>query len=80
MSKLNPVGYQWLDTGHFRKKIPKGCDVSAFRELVTVEQAEAHCAALREALHDLVRDLESPGAIGCGHNVYMKAKAALREL
>lgn len=86
---LEPVGYQWLDTGHFRKNIPKGCDVSAFRELVTVEQAEAHCAALRQALHDLVRDLEmrsawkegkEQGVVDCGNGVYMKAKAALGEL
>lgn len=57
--------------------------------LVTIDQAEAHCAALRQALHDLVRDLEmrskwkegsSHGAVDCGNGVYMKAKAALGEL
>ena len=57
--------------------------------LVTAEQAEAHCAALRQALHDLVRDLEmrskwkegsNHGVVDCGNGVYMKAKAELGEL
>lgn len=59
MSKVTmpePVGYQWLDTGHFRKKIPKGCDVSAFRKLITVGQAEAYTAdRVREALEEAAK-------------------------
>lgn len=54
MSKVTmpeTVGYQWLDIGHFRKKIPQGCDVSAFRALVTVDQAKSYAEArVREAL------------------------------
>lgn len=50
---LKPVGYQWLDTCHFRKKIPKGCNVSEFREIVTIGQAEAYAASkVREALEE----------------------------
>lgn len=48
MSKVTmpeTVGYQWLDTCHFRKKIPKGCNVSEFRGVVTTDQAEAYAAA-----------------------------------
>lgn len=45
-----PVGYQWLDTGHFRKKVPADADASAFRSLITTTQAEAYAdARVREA-------------------------------
>lgn len=48
-----PVGYQWLDTGHFRKKVPADADASAFRSLITTTQAEAYAdARVREALEE----------------------------
>ena len=47
----DPVGYQWLDTGHFRKNVPVGSDVSTFNPLITTDQAEAYKdACVREAL------------------------------
>lgn len=96
-NKLEPVAYL-----HTCRKKPENKslmwekDVLYLRQmgykpeqLVTVDQAEAHSATLRQTLHDLVRDLEmrskwkegaSHGVLDCGNGVYMKAKAALGEL
>lgn len=95
MSKLEPVA----EVGSTYTLLWAGSEtISAIHErsgvkvgslLVTTEQAEAHCAELRQALHDLVQDLEmrskwkegsSHGVVDCGNGVYMQAKAALGEL
>lgn len=97
MSKLEPVAY--LHTcrkkpGSKALKWQKDDPVLASRgykpePLITIEQASANCETLRQALHDLVRDLEmrskwkegpSHGVVDCGNGVYMQAKAALGEL
>lgn len=49
MEQVEVVGYQWLDTAHFRKKIPRyedpaGADM--WHELMTVAQHERIMAAL----------------------------------
>lgn len=38
---ITPVAYQWLDTAHFRKKIPKGADPADWRPVIAVADAEA---------------------------------------
>lgn len=97
MSKLEPVAYLYTCRKKpENKSLMWGKDVSFLRQmgykpepLITVEQASAHCETLRQALHDLVRDLEmrskwkegsDHGVVDCGDGVYMKAKAALGEL
>lgn len=48
------VAYQWLDTGHFRKKVPADADASAFRSLITTDQAEAYANAMvKQAMEEL---------------------------
>lgn len=41
-----PVAYQWLDTAHFRKKIPAGANQEEWTALVTAEQAVEMASAL----------------------------------
>lgn len=97
MSKLEPVAYLYTCRKKpENKSLMWGKDVSFLRQmgykpepLVTVDQAEDNAQELRQALHDLVRDLEmrsalkegrEQGVVDCGNGVYMKAKAALGEL
>jgi hypothetical protein len=35
-----PVAYQWLDTAHFRKNIPKGANPAEWNPLISVSDAE----------------------------------------
>ena len=49
---IHPVAYQWLDTAHFRKKIPKDAAPAHWRPLIAVSDAEemVEAALLRWAL------------------------------
>lgn len=92
--KLEPdeTVYLWYEPYGTRKFTPAQHNARDFDKAinyVTIEKAQAHSEELRQALHDLVHDLEmrskwkegsSHGVVDCGNGVYMKAKAALGEL
>jgi hypothetical protein len=52
-----PRGWQWLDTGCFRKFPPKTPDLGAWNPLFTAEQMAAAVAAERERCAKLVETL-----------------------
>jgi len=48
--RQEPVAWQWLDTGTFRKSLPASAEPGAWRALYTGEQLRAAVAAERERL------------------------------
>ena len=57
-----PVAWQWLGSAHFRKKLPKNADVTAWNPLYSAPQrtepvACERCKQLEEHAYDLVGKL-----------------------
>lgn len=64
MGDLLVRGYQWLDTGYFRKKRPDGAEACAWNELVHASDVRAELARLRVERDALAAEVENERAIG----------------
>ena len=78
MEQVEVVGYQWLDTAHYRRTIPHYVDqsgVALWHELMTVEQHKRILADIKANRDALLLVMQVEDAIKAALDGYAKTYA-----
>ena len=62
MDKNEPVAWQWLGSAHFRKKIPKNADKTAWNPLYHYSPPQTWAGLTDEDISEIVRGTHNTGS------------------